>query len=872
MPSDPTKPLLRLIPQADQPRPVGRQRVIPRPEPFPQARQTAAFGPKFTRLAEVLARGGDALALRADAAGLAPERLLVFELRGSVSAFAGAIARINGLELVDEEEMEPDAEDDHPVAYLLVPDIAALRNLESFWQRWRRGQLVYGETPWANVFELLRDLRPWGPADRVQPTDAGLLAAEIDDRAEDEPVRLEVELVFRSNEAAAAEAEANVSAAIRGRGGRIISRARIADIAYHALLADIPVAAVREIIARTPESIAGLEPVMHIRPQSEATTIEIADPLEPDPGRAEPRPLGEPILALLDGVPVAAHRLLAAHVDLDDPFDLERDAVISSRAHGTAMASLIIHGDRNRAEEPLPRQIHVVPVMGDGDAFPADRLVIDLIFLAVTRLREQRPGIVIVNLSLGNRRRPFHGQLSPWARLLDRLAYRLGLLFIVSAGNQTGTFDVEAYPTGLAYEGADGVHRATSMITALNAVMADRRMLAPAETVNGVTVGACNSDAVPAGDRALARALIDPYPDHSAANPSSSLGPGFARSVKPDILMPGAREHIQVVRNHAHIEVRPEPASRGAGLKVAAPPRDGRENLDGYTNGTSAAAALASRTCHRIHDALEAAYGDDFLRLPPISRAVLLKALLVHPARWPEDIATLIRDTVGPRGRGQAPRQKDNIRRFLGFGCVEADDAVACAADRATFFATGTLPRDRTVTVNVPVPLAIGGKARPHMLSATLAWFTPVAPGRKSYRSCRLKILQPDEIAALAVAAHGNQPDQNQTNRGTIYSRRWSGDGAPVDGGATAPREQPQGLAALVSRVLGRTGDERAAVPDPAREASGDRAADRNGGAVRESGKDQADMRATPAKPGKDAVIAVGPIRRTVIRPRRCAR
>jgi hypothetical protein len=201
---------------------------------------------------------------------------------------------------------------------------------------------------------------------------------------------------------------------------------------------------------------------------------------------------------------------------------------------------------------------------------------------------------------------------------------------------------------------------------------------------------------VPEADRALARALIDPYPDHTAANPSSALGPGFARSVKPDILMPGAREHMQVVRNHTHIDVRPGIASRGAGLRVAAPPSGGRENLDGYTNGTSAAAALASRTCHRIHDALEAAYGETFIRLPPISRAVLLKALLVHPARWPEDFATLIRNTIGPHGRGQAPRQKDNIRRFVGFGCVDAEDALACAGDRATFFATGTLPRDRT--------------------------------------------------------------------------------------------------------------------------------------------------------------------------------
>ena len=214
--------------------------------------------------------------------------------------------------------------------------------------------------------------------------------------------------------------------------------------------------------------------------------MEIGDPAESPAADAAERALGEPILALLDGVPVSGHRRLAAHIDLDDPFDLEPGAMVESRAHGTAMASLIIHGDLNRVEDRLPRQIHVIPVMGDGDGFPRDRLVVDLIYLAVMRLREQRPGIVIVNLSLGNRYRPFHNQLSPWARLLDRLAYRLGLLFVVSAGNQGNDFGIADYATSVEYEDADGTSRATSMVTALHSLMGERRILSPAETLNGV--------------------------------------------------------------------------------------------------------------------------------------------------------------------------------------------------------------------------------------------------------------------------------------------------------------------------------------------------------------------------------------------------
>uniref|UniRef100_UPI000ABC42CA AAA family ATPase n=1 Tax=Sphingobium phenoxybenzoativorans TaxID=1592790 RepID=UPI000ABC42CA len=71
------------------------------------------------------------------------------------------------------------------------------------------------------------------------------------------------------------------------------------------------------------------------------------------------------------------------------------------------------------------------------------------------------------------------------------------------------------------------------------------------------------------------------------------------------------------------------------------------------------------------------------------------------------------------------------------------------------------------------------------------------------------------------------------------------------DRSSTAPREQPRGLAALVSRVLGRSGDERTASPEPTREANGDRAADRSGGAAREPVKDQPAVRVASVTEGR---------------------
>lgn len=80
----------------------------------------------------MLNRDPTGLELRADPAALAPERLLVFEVRGSIGAFAAAVRNVPGLELIDEEELEADEADKAPAAYLMVPDVRALRDLESY--------------------------------------------------------------------------------------------------------------------------------------------------------------------------------------------------------------------------------------------------------------------------------------------------------------------------------------------------------------------------------------------------------------------------------------------------------------------------------------------------------------------------------------------------------------------------------------------------------------------------------------------------------------------------------------------------------------------------------------------------------------------
>jgi hypothetical protein len=354
----PENPLLRL----DNPTIEGRQPGRPAfatPRSFTvnhQRRGTA--GQRFRRLGEFLDRGGDPLELHADPNGLAPERLLVFELTGDVANFARAAANIPGLEFLGAEEIEGDEADKNPVLYLLIPDAAALRQMLSLWRDWLAGRsLPRGFAPWRGVFSQLRDLRPWGPKDRVTAEDLALLAEEHADA--DGRVRLELELVFRAQGEAV---EAAATQALQTVGGELISRSRVAGAGYHALLVEVPQAELDRVRAQQNAGLVAEESIFLIRPQS-VSQLNLFEVQEKIGVQVKPLPAGEPIAAIFDAVPIAGHPLLANRLTVDDIFNLEPMAV-GDRFHGTAMASAIIHGDLNvPTEPPLDRPLHFVNVM-----------------------------------------------------------------------------------------------------------------------------------------------------------------------------------------------------------------------------------------------------------------------------------------------------------------------------------------------------------------------------------------------------------------------------------------------------------------------------------------------------------------------------
>lgn len=722
------------------------------------------------------------LQLRADPGALAPERLLVFELTGGVFQFNNAVSKVPGLEFLGAEDLDESDLDENPVVYLMVPTEAALRNIVTLWRDWQRtGTVQRGYGQWREMLSQLSNIRPWGPEDRVTSADHDVLVEEYARNAE--LTRVEVELVFRHNGDAP---EAEVRTHILAVGGSIVSRSRIAGAGYHALLADLPGPALADVIARNPAGLAGVEAVLQIRPQSIFQVIpsEVADGSR---AGGAPALAGDPIVAIFDAVPLSQHPRLAGTLSVDDPFDLEGLAV-GLREHGTAMASAVIHGDINAPwARPLERRVHFVNMLyapadaAQRERFP-DLLPADMFERAIIAMRASEAPtaqhVLIINASLGDPNKPFAGRMSGWARVVDHLAATYGILFVISAGNHLAPLETENMTAG-AFEALDGAERARVALRASAKQLTTRRLLAPAEAMNAITVGALHADHF-AYPHALPAYYFDVWADTGLCTVSSALGPGHNGATKPEILAPGGRHHVRLSPKGEHHLLQPLTTNAAAfgGIAVAAAPSATSvgPNIVARSVGTSVAAALVTGVAARAHEALEAAY-PDFGAIPSAQRACLLKAMLVHGARWTEARDLLI-EVLGPPGGKFQVRQKDNVRRYLGYGGYDPDLIINCADDRATLWAVGTLVADQGKRFRVPWPTAMTATARPHGLSATLAWFSPPRPGAVAYRAVRMKIIEPTQMGDAGIKASGFQPHPNQAHRGTVVHRHWDGDKA----------------------------------------------------------------------------------------------
>lgn len=759
------------------------------------ARQAERLGPKFQALQDSF--DTQRAELQVGISGAEPERVLVLETVGPVEDFINAARRIEGLEFLgefDEADIPPDEHfynEESPdqalggTIYLVMTNRQAMEQLFSLWQRFIAAPddpFERGLNRFRELFNWLYDVRPWGPEDRLR--DTGILEDwrhRVDE--EHQTVPAEIELWFRDEGADRRQVEEELRQHIAEVHGTAVTAAVIPAIRYHAVLAHLPVSAITPLFESVDAiSLVRSDAVMFLRPTGQGVGVPLEeggeglpeDGGEPDASASQ----AEPLVALLDGVPLEGHAALAGRLIIDDPDEYTSNAEGKRRRHGTAMASLLLHGDLNAPGGWTARRLYVRPIlvpepipewMGDTgrERIPDDVLPVDLIHRALRRIYEGEgsqgpvaPTVRIINLSVADDAAPFTTMLSPWARLLDWASWNYGALIVVSAGNHLQEIEVDRLPDEVDQLSATELQRET--LGALAEAIAYRRLLPPSEGVNVLSVGACPADEAVMNDTAPLRELIS-----SAALPApfSPLGPGFRRSIKPEVLMPGGRLLYERRPGGPPSRFKPSEQPLGPSGNLVASPIGPAGQTEGraYLAGTSNGAALASRLCGELHDSLEDLRNGGGAAFLEDERVLMtcVRALMVHGASFDEG-AELLRAAVGDRVKPR--RFREYASRFLGYGRCDPDRMFGSTEQRATMLGGGTLGEDEAGVFDIPLPPSLSGEVGHRRLTVTLAWLTPTNPRHRRYRRARLWFDPPRD----QLRVRRQEADHNAVRRGTV--------------------------------------------------------------------------------------------------------
>ncbi len=712
--------------------------------------------------------------------------MLVIETIGKVQNFQKAVAKIEGLEWLaevdlDEIEIAEDVYDDETNQekakkeggrfYLISSNQTAVGHLLRLWRKYQcTGSLPHGFGPWKNMFSHLHELRRWSEIDRLQETgviDYWKNEVEMKKGTASEPVLFEIELHFRKSRDQSIPAESKVTELVRNMNGEVIKIVRIEDIAFHAMKVRLPIEQVARLVeSAETKSYGNLikdDAIKFFRPIPQQLThdgeSEHQMDLTLEPVNNEP-----PVIVMLDGLPLVNHSLLENQLVIDDPDGFAGDYPPEKRKHGTAMASLICHDDLNFLErKSLARKIYVRPIMkpdnwGNGEKISDEHFPEDLIERAVVRIFEGTDdfdsigSVRVINISIGNANMLFLGQMSSWARLLDWLSWKYKVLFVVSAGNYTEPISIELNQSDVLFDNGDDFFERA--IKAMSESIRNRKILAPAESMNALSVGAMHADcSTPPKDDVR----VDIIKDTKFIAPYNRFGSGYRRSCKPDILVAGGRQFFTKSQTDNRVTLRPDARYTEPGqLTAFVGHRPEDLNNTAYTRGTSNAAALTTHAAGHIYEVLQELSADSADGIPEEYEALLIKSLLVHGASW-KDMGEHLNILKKPEN---SMKFKRVISQYLGYGEADFSRVMECTAQRVTAIGFGKLSIKTRHRFVLTIPSACQNIH--YQLIATLSYFTPINPFNFKYRAVKVFFECP------LASGNRQESDWQQVQSGTV--------------------------------------------------------------------------------------------------------
>ena len=348
--------------------------------------------------------------------------------------------------------------------------------------------------------------------------------------------------------------------------------------------------------------------------------------------------------------------------------------------------------------------------------------------------------------------------MSPIARLLDWLSNKYHILFVVSAGNHPEIIEYVDLDFD-ELKSLDIEERSRIFGRAINENRRNLKVLAPAESLNCISVGAIYDDysnSVEDNNRVFAV-------EKGLPSPISSVGKGYRSIITPDLYYHGGREFI--TKNRIDNSIKWVESSRKPGCASAAPTSEGDINGIRYSFGTSDAAAQLTHEAAKCHDVLKQIFMSETGKsIPHDMEAVILKAMLTHGATW-ENLS----EKVAKMMEGKTKR----LSEWLGNGVPDVNKVIECTKERITLIGLGALNKDEGNIFRLPLPIDFSSRRIRRKLTVTLAYFSPIVANKQSYRSAKLWF---DLIGKGGKLVPNRQnTDYNEVKRGTLQHEIFTG-------------------------------------------------------------------------------------------------
>lgn len=667
--------------------------------------------------------------------------------------------------------------------FLSFSNERGISELLSLWNLWNKDKLPRGQTKWRDVFSQIRKIRRWSIEETLRET--GMVDRWrdlLDPINPTQDVHCQIELFYRRDAMKRKQNEAMVASSLTEMGGRTLSSfIDMPNIAFHAVKARLPADKVRHLLVLldSPNTEIDIQlfkfpGIMYFRPTGQSLAVsesEVGEEAEFHEGSPEL----PPAVAILDGAPNVLHDALRDRLLFDDPDNLSAEYQPGERKHGTAMASLIVHGEWAEGQDnSLPRQVYHLPVMQPDphdrkrEHIPDSVFFEDRIERAVLRMFKgeggvppQAPDVKIINLSIGDPERPFIHTPSPWARLLDWLSWKYRVLFCVSAGNYSDSIDVGIPHSE--FSALSDEQKTAHTLKCIAQQLSERRLLSPAESLNALTVGALHTDE--SGDYKLGQ-RIDLMPNTNLFSPASRFGHGFRRSVKPEIFFPGGRRLYDDFQTDGH-RYRPHKLSSAPGQITANDSKqEGALSEIVHTHGTSNATALATRGGARIYEVLSRLQAEHGEQINDGLIAVLIKTLLVHGAQHGEEAKTALTEAL--KTNENSRRFREVLSRYIGYGAVNIKRVLACTEQRGTVLGCAEIRENEVHEYRFPLPVGLSGSEEWRRMVVTLAWFSPINSNHRNLREAKLKLSPATKWDDLPLKLSRHDADDDQVLRGTV--------------------------------------------------------------------------------------------------------